>query len=134
MTLDSRSRWLALVIVCLGDLMPVPVHQLATPEDFLAVLDGHPTKFAAGSAFSYCNGGYVVLALLAERASGVPYHDLVAKRVCEPAGMIAAHALRAVAVVARVRVVVHRPELVPGAVALAEHGDEHVPVVVEQRQ
>jgi CubicO group peptidase (beta-lactamase class C family) len=75
-------------------VMPVPVHQLATPEDFLAVLDGHPTKFAAGSAFSYCNGGYVVLALLAERASGVPYHDLVAQRVCEPAGMSSTAFLR----------------------------------------
>jgi CubicO group peptidase (beta-lactamase class C family) len=68
-------------------VMPVPVHELASTEDFLAVLDGHPTKFAAGTAFSYCNGGFVVLALLAERASGVPYHDLVQERVCEPAGM-----------------------------------------------
>ena len=29
----------------------------------------------------------MVLALIAERASGVPYHDLVRTRVCEPAGM-----------------------------------------------
>ena len=68
-------------------VMRVPVHELVRTEDYLAVLDGHPTKFAAGSAFSYCNGGYVLLALLAERASGVPYHDLVAQVVCEPAGM-----------------------------------------------
>ena len=52
-------------------VMPVPVHELASTEDFLAVLGGHPTKFAAGTAFSYCNGGFVVLALLAERASGI---------------------------------------------------------------
>jgi CubicO group peptidase (beta-lactamase class C family) len=75
-------------------VMPVPVHELATTEDFLAVLAGHPTKFAAGTAFSYCNGGYVVLALLAERASGVPYHDLVQRRVCEPARMSATSFLR----------------------------------------
>jgi CubicO group peptidase (beta-lactamase class C family) len=75
-------------------VMPVPVHQLASAEDFLAVLDGHPTKFDAGSAFSYCNGGYVVLALLAERVSGVPYHDLVGQRVCEPAGMASTAFLR----------------------------------------
>ena len=41
------------------------------------MLDGHPTKFAPGERFSYCNGGYVLLALLAERASGVPFHELV---------------------------------------------------------
>ena len=28
-------------------LMPVPVHALARTEDYLAVLDGHPAKFAA---------------------------------------------------------------------------------------
>ena len=68
-------------------VMPVSVHQLATTEAFVPVLDGFPTKFAAGESFSYCNGGYVVLALLAERASGVAYHDLVHQRVCSPAGM-----------------------------------------------
>ena len=67
-------------------LMPVPVHELATTEQYLAVLDGHPTKFAPGERFAYCNGGYVVLALIAERASGVPFHDLVQQRVCAPAG------------------------------------------------
>jgi CubicO group peptidase (beta-lactamase class C family) len=68
-------------------LMPVPVHELATTEQYLAVLGGYPRKFAPGERFAYCNGGYVVLALIAERASGVPFHDLVRRRVCEPAGM-----------------------------------------------
>jgi CubicO group peptidase (beta-lactamase class C family) len=68
-------------------LLPVPVHRLADAEDYLAVLDGIPAKFPPGERFSYCNGGYVVLALVAERASGVPYHELVRTRVCEPAGM-----------------------------------------------
>jgi len=68
-------------------VMTVPVHELATTEQFLAVLDGHPMKYEPGERFNYCNGGYVVLALLAERASGVPFHDLVDQRVCEPAGM-----------------------------------------------
>jgi CubicO group peptidase (beta-lactamase class C family) len=69
-------------------VMPVPVHVLAATEDFLAVLDGHPAAFPAGERFAYCNGGYVVLALIAERASGMPFHALVAERVCGPAGMI----------------------------------------------
>jgi CubicO group peptidase (beta-lactamase class C family) len=68
-------------------LMPVPVHELVTTEDYLVVLGGHPTKFAAGTEFAYCNSGYVVLALIAERTSGVPFHELVRQRVCEPAGM-----------------------------------------------
>ena len=69
-------------------LMPVPVQELATTEQYLAVLDGHPTKFPPGERFSYCNGGFVVLALIAERVSGTPFHDLVTERVCRPAGML----------------------------------------------
>jgi len=68
-------------------LMPVPVHELATTEDYVQILDGHEQKFAPGTDFSYCNSGFVVLALLAERASGVPFHDLVRERVSAPAGM-----------------------------------------------
>ena len=76
------------VEVDLGEyLMPVPVHELATTEQYLAVLDGYPAKFAPDERFAYSNSGYVLLALLAERASGVPFHELVRQRVCEPSGM-----------------------------------------------
>ena len=74
--------------------MTVPVHELATTEQFLRVLDGFPTAFPAGERFFYCNGGFVVLALLAERASGVPFHDLVRERVCRPAGLVDTDFLR----------------------------------------
>ena len=68
-------------------VMTVPVHRLETSEDYLQILDGFPQQFAAGTAFAYCNGGYVVLALLAERAAGTPYHDLVRTHVCDRAGL-----------------------------------------------
>jgi CubicO group peptidase (beta-lactamase class C family) len=68
-------------------VLTVPVHELATTEQFLAVLDGHPMKHEPDAGFTYCNGDYMVLALLAERASGLPFHDLVDQRVCRPAGM-----------------------------------------------
>jgi CubicO group peptidase (beta-lactamase class C family) len=51
------------------------------------VVDGLTTKFPPGDRFIYCNSGLVVLALIAERASGVVYHDLVQTRVCSPAGI-----------------------------------------------
>ena len=69
-------------------VMTVPAQELATTERYLAALDGHPTKFAPGDRFSYCNGGFVVLAVIAERVSGIPFHDLVHRRVCEPAQMV----------------------------------------------
>lgn len=69
-------------------VMPVPVHELATTEQYLAVLDGHETVFAAGERFAYNNAGFVVLALLSERATGTAFADLVRSLVCEPAGMV----------------------------------------------
>jgi CubicO group peptidase (beta-lactamase class C family) len=68
--------------------LPVAVQQLTSTPAYLPVLDGHPTKFAPGTRFGYCNSGYVVLALIAERVAGVPFADLVQERVCAPAGMI----------------------------------------------
>jgi CubicO group peptidase (beta-lactamase class C family) len=68
-------------------VLPVPPHELATTEPYVPVLDGYPMKFAAGTAFSYCNSGYVVLALLVERAMQTPFHELVDTRVIAPAGM-----------------------------------------------
>jgi CubicO group peptidase (beta-lactamase class C family) len=75
-------------------VLAVPVHELATAEQYLRVLDGYPGKFAPDERFSYSNGGYVVLALLAERASGTPFHELVRQRVCGPAGMADTEFLR----------------------------------------
>ena len=75
-------------------VLSAPVHELATTEAFLGVLDGYPPKFSPGERFSYCNGGYVVLALIAERAAGIPFADLVRQRVCGPAGMADTEFLR----------------------------------------
>ena len=67
--------------------MPVPVHLLAGTEDYLSVLAGHRQVFAPGERFAYNNSAFVVLALIAERVSGVPFERLVQERVCAPAGM-----------------------------------------------
>lgn len=75
----------------LGDVndhvMPVPVHQLSSTEAYLPILDGHPQRERPDERFRYNNSGYVVLALLAERATGVRFEQLVLDRVCVPAGL-----------------------------------------------
>lgn len=68
-------------------VMRRPVQEYTDVEDFLAELDGRPAKFAPDQRFSYCNSGYVLLALIAQRASGRSYHDLVRERVVLPAGL-----------------------------------------------
>jgi CubicO group peptidase (beta-lactamase class C family) len=75
----------------MGDIsdypMPVPVHQLDSTGSYLPVLDGHGQVSPPDDRFAYNNGGFVVLALLAERASGERFERLVDELVCRPAGL-----------------------------------------------
>lgn len=64
-----------------------PVHTMVATEDWVPVLDGRPRAVEPGERFEYCNAGYVVLALLAERATGTPFLDLVQSHVLDPAGL-----------------------------------------------
>jgi CubicO group peptidase (beta-lactamase class C family) len=75
-------------------LLSVPVHRLDTTTGYLAALDGIPAKFPAGRRFAYCNSGYVVLALIAERVSGRSFPGLVGERVLGPAEMYSTAFLR----------------------------------------
>ena len=68
-------------------VMPIPVHLMADPESYVPALDGHPQVFPPGERFAYNNAGFVVLALLAERAARTGYHDLVDELVIGPAGL-----------------------------------------------
>lgn len=80
--LDEGGDWeVSDFVLALG------VHTLTTAEAFLPLLDGHPQSFAPGERFAYCNGGYLVLAVLLERATGATYHEAVTRLVLEPAGL-----------------------------------------------
>jgi CubicO group peptidase (beta-lactamase class C family) len=75
-------------------IFSVPLHTLDQTEAFLPALDGFPQKFPPGEQFSYCNGGYLVLALVAERVSGRGFHELVQTEVCDRAGLVGSAFLR----------------------------------------
>lgn len=80
--LDEDSDWEPADYV-----LTVPAHSLTTAEAFLPMLDGHAQKFAPGERFAYCNGGYMVLAIVLERVTGETYHEAVGGLVLEPAGL-----------------------------------------------
>lgn len=48
-------------------------------------------NFEPGSRTSYCNGGYLLLSKVIERASGLAFADFVARRIFRPCGMYASH-------------------------------------------
>jgi CubicO group peptidase (beta-lactamase class C family) len=68
-------------------VQPIGVDDVPSAELYVKVLGGFPTLSAPDEKFKYNNGGYVVLALIAERASGTPFPELVKQRVTDPAGM-----------------------------------------------
>lgn len=67
--------------------LKVPVQALDSIAAYLPALDGFPAKSRPGEAFSYCNSGFAILAVLAERAAGRPFYDLATERVFVPAAM-----------------------------------------------
>lgn len=68
-------------------VLPLAPSTLLTPRDYLPMLCAGPAKFEPGRRFSYSNGGYVLLGLALEEASGRPFHALVEERVLARCGM-----------------------------------------------
>ena len=66
---------------------PVRAQDLARTVDYLLVLGGRPQKFPPDHGFSYCNGGYVLLALMCERVTGTDFPDLVRTHVTNRANL-----------------------------------------------
>ncbi|PXV59570.1 CubicO group peptidase, beta-lactamase class C family [Dyella jiangningensis] len=74
------------------DLMPADQTAQISDADVLRMLAAEPRSyFAPGSSYRYSNGGYVLLGLIVERASGQTLQDFMAKNIFQPLGM--AHTL-----------------------------------------
>jgi CubicO group peptidase (beta-lactamase class C family) len=65
--------------------MEVPVHAIDSPIATLTLLADRPMTDRPGTRFAYNNGGYALLALLAERATGTSFYDLLQQFVSQPA-------------------------------------------------
>jgi CubicO group peptidase (beta-lactamase class C family) len=48
---------------------------------------GKPLEFVPGSTFKYSNSGYIVLGLIVEKASGMPYAAFLSERILKPLQM-----------------------------------------------
>ena len=59
----------------------------ATNEEILDTVVGDPLGFKPGTKWQYSNTGYVMLATIIERLSGMSYADFLRARIFEPLGM-----------------------------------------------
>jgi CubicO group peptidase (beta-lactamase class C family) len=64
-----------------------PKDRIRTLADYLPLFADEPLHFEPGTNGEYSNGGYVVLGLIVEKASGQDYYDYVQENICKPAGM-----------------------------------------------
>ena len=64
-----------------------PMYRFRTPSDFLPLFAHLPMKAAPGTAWAYNNAGYVLLGLVVERASGMPFTAYVERHVLQACGM-----------------------------------------------
>jgi CubicO group peptidase (beta-lactamase class C family) len=64
-----------------------PAHTLRRPIDYLPMFPAREMHFTPGERFRYCNGGFVLLSLIVEQQSGMPYQQYVEQNVFARAGM-----------------------------------------------
>ena len=64
-----------------------PNYSVTTTADFLPQFAHKSPNFPPGKRCRYCNCGYVLLGLMIEQASGMPYRDYVREHVFARAGM-----------------------------------------------
>ena len=68
-------------------ILSIPVQDLVSPFDYLPLLRERPQKFAPGEKACYSNGGYVVLAMIIESESGIPFQRYIEERFFHSAEM-----------------------------------------------
>lgn len=69
------------------DFTGFPYERDSTPEQSIALVAGRPFVFAPGTAWAYSNTNYTMLGLIAEKATSIPWADLVASRFFGPLGL-----------------------------------------------
>ena len=70
------------------EIMPADLEQPLRDADVLELQAGESRLyFEPGTAWRYSNGGYALLALIVERASGLPFPEFLRRRIFLPLGM-----------------------------------------------
>ena len=64
-----------------------PVYQMRTPASFLPLFQNQAMKFSPGARFHYNNAGYILLGLIIEKVSGLPFSEYIETNIFQKAGM-----------------------------------------------
>jgi len=64
-----------------------PMYAFRAPADFLPLFRHLPAKFPPGQRWAYNNGAYILLGLLVEKLTGLPFNQYVEEHIFKPCGM-----------------------------------------------
>jgi CubicO group peptidase (beta-lactamase class C family) len=74
-----------------GDIFTLEYNQrrleIRTLSDYVKLYGTREVEFAPGGHFRYSNYGYLLLGVLVEKVSGIPYYDYVREYIFEPVGI-----------------------------------------------
>lgn len=65
----------------------IPMYKLKEPKDFLPLITNQKSIFKPGERFQYNNGGYIILAYIVEKISGMKFIDFVKEHILNLLGM-----------------------------------------------
>jgi CubicO group peptidase (beta-lactamase class C family) len=75
----------------LPDTLAIPVGHVGPASEFLEAIYGQPLVFTPGTRGSYCTWGFIVLAELLRRVTGMPLEELGREQLFDPLGMSNTH-------------------------------------------
>ena len=64
-----------------------PMYMMKEPENFLKLMKNQKSMFKPGEKFHYNNGGFVILAYIVEKVSGMSFIDFVKENIFDVLGM-----------------------------------------------
>ncbi|MCK8060149.1 MULTISPECIES: serine hydrolase [unclassified Fusibacter] len=67
--------------------LEVPVQKLVSPMDYLPMFFDKKMNFEPGEKYKYSNGGFVYLAMLIEKLSGMSYKKCIEEFILKPLGL-----------------------------------------------
>ena len=63
--------------------LDIPCFELKGPKDYIPLFRDGKMKFNPGERFSYSNGGFILLGIVIEEISRIPYADFIQKNIFE---------------------------------------------------
>ncbi len=69
------------------DYLMAPMRENVTPKQIMGRWASQPLDFEPGTRWQYSNTGFVLAAMIVEKASGMPFFQFVQTRLLDPVGM-----------------------------------------------